>query len=155
MHHNHQITKWSKLEGTSGGNLVQLHILLKQDTQRQLPSIMSRQYMSTSKNGDSTTSLDNLCNLQLKIQSPRCWQGKIIHRNVKCTAICDVGHLKWWMKHNVLDSVCRYLQLRAAPCEVIGTIIQLQSAPGLCVRHQGQSFQLTAQCHELLALGIC
>lgn len=60
--------------------LVQLHTLLKQDTQRQLPRIMTRQTrqcMSTSKNGDSTTSLDNLCSLQLKIQSPRCWHEKL------------------------------------------------------------------------------
>lgn len=154
--HNHQITKWLKLEGTSAGDLVQLHTLLKQDTQRQLPRIMSRQCMSTSKNGDPITSLDNLYSLQLKIQSPRGWQWKTIHRNViQRTATCDVGHLKSRMKHSMLDSMCRYLQLRVVPYEVIGTIIQLQSAPGLCVWHQGQRFQLTAQCCELWALGIC
>lgn len=56
---NHKITDWFKLEGSSGDTQVQLPCT-DRDTLSHLPMTMPREFFSISKEGDSTTSPNNL-----------------------------------------------------------------------------------------------
>lgn len=58
--HNYRITDWLRLEGIPGGHLFQTPCS-SGVTWGQLSRTMSRQPLNTSKVGNSTTSLDNLC----------------------------------------------------------------------------------------------
>lgn len=57
---NYRITDWLRLEGTPGCRLVQTPCS-SGVTWSQLSTTMSRHPLNTSKVGNSTTSLDNLC----------------------------------------------------------------------------------------------
>lgn len=54
------ITGWLRLECSSGGHLLQSPCSSRV-AQSQLPSTVSRQLFNISKNGESTSSLGNLC----------------------------------------------------------------------------------------------
>jgi len=61
--HFHKNTEWLRLEGTSGGHLVQ-HPWSGEATWSWLPRTVSRQLLNISKEEDFTASLGNLSNVQ-------------------------------------------------------------------------------------------
>lgn len=86
---DHRTIEWLRFEKTFGGHLVQ-HPCSSRDTDSPLPKNISRQLWYTSRNGDSTTSLDNLCQylVTLTIKSVSwCSQGN------SCVSVC--AHWLW------------------------------------------------------------
>lgn len=76
----HRTTEWLRREGTCGGHLGQS--LAQTGTPRaKVPRLRSRRLLKISKDADSTTSLDNLC------------QWSVIHKVQKCFLVFRWNHL--------------------------------------------------------------
>ena len=100
IHLNHRMVR---LEGTSGGHLVQLPCS-NRATCIQLPRILSRQFLSISKEVDSTNFLVNLCQWSLILVGKNCFL--MFRWNLLCFSLCPLlSVLSWhhWKKHGSIQ----------------------------------------------------
>ena len=83
----HRITEWLRLKGTSAGHLVQPPCP-SMATQSQLPRSTSRQLLTLSKDGKSTTSGVNLLQCSVTLREKKCFL--MFRGNILCLSLCPV-----------------------------------------------------------------
>ena len=83
----HRTAGWLRLGGTSGGHRLQPPCSSRV-THSRLPRTMSRRLLSTSKDGDSTTSLGSLCQCSATLTVTECFL--MFRGNLLCVSLCPL-----------------------------------------------------------------